>query len=144
MSGIRGKNTRPELEIRKALFGKGFRYRLHVRNLPGKPDIVFPKHKAVLFVHGCFWHGHHCPLFKLPSTRRKFWQTKISRNRRNDSAAIKEVRARGWRVGVIWECSLKGPHRLERGNLISRIERWLLSQRTILAVSGTAGPALIP
>ena len=80
MSGIRGKNTRPELLIRKGLHARGFRFRLHDKRLPGKPDLVLPKYSAVIFVHGCFWHGHDCHLFKWPQSRREFWRKKITRN----------------------------------------------------------------
>ncbi|TAM13380.1 MAG: DNA mismatch endonuclease Vsr [Pandoraea sp.] len=108
MSGIRGKNTRPEWAVRRALHARGFRYRLHVRDLPGCPDIVLPRHRAVVFVHGCFWHGHDCPLFRWPKTRADFWQTKIGRNQSNDQKHLAAVRAAGWRVAIVWECALRG------------------------------------
>lgn len=112
MSGIRGKNTKPELLVRKALHKRGFRYRLHCTGLPGKPDLCFPKHRAVIFVHGCFWHGHDCHLFKWPSTRPDFWRAKIARNREADATSREKLLAEGWRVGVVWECALKGRTRL--------------------------------
>ena len=104
MSGIRGRNTKPEILIRSLLHRQGFRFRLHVRDMPGKPDIVLPRYRAVVFVHGCFWHGHNCPLFKLPGTRPDFWSEKIERNQNNDNRAKAALLADGWRVGVIWEC----------------------------------------
>src|SRR5687767_9523259 len=108
MSQIKGKNTKPEMLVRKFLHANGFRYRLHVKNLPGKPDIVLPKHKTVIFVHGCFWHGHKgCKYFVVPKTRTEWWLNKINNNKINDSRAIKELRRSGWRVLVIWECSIK-------------------------------------
>lgn len=107
MSGIRGKNTKPELMIRKALHARGFRYRLHC-DLPGKPDICLPKHRAVIFVHGCFWHGHGCHLFKWPKTREEFWRAKIERNREVDARAMDALLQAGWRVATVWECALKG------------------------------------
>ena len=107
MSGIRGRNTKPEILIRSLLHRQGFRFRLHVRDMPGKPDIVLPRYRAVVFVHGCFWHGHSCPLFKLPGTRPDFWREKIERNQNNDNRAKRELLADGWRVGVIWECALR-------------------------------------
>lgn len=88
MSGIRGRNTAPELMVRKALHKRGFRFRLHVRDMPGRPDVVLPRHRAVLFVHGCFWHGHDCHYCKLPATRTEFWSNKVEVNRRNDVRAI--------------------------------------------------------
>lgn len=112
MSGIRGKDTKPELLIRKALHARGFRYRLHCKGLPGKPDLCFPKYKAVVFINGCFWHGHGCHLFKWPSTRPEFWRAKIARNREVDAASRDTLLAQGWRVGVVWECALKGRTRL--------------------------------
>ncbi|HHW4679650.1 MAG TPA: very short patch repair endonuclease [Xylella sp.] len=108
MSGIRGRNTRPEILIRSLLHRHGFRFRLHVRDLPGKPDIVLPRYHAVVFVHGCFWHGHDCPLFKWPATRPGFWRDKIGRNQTNDNRAKEALLADGWRVGIVWECALRG------------------------------------
>ncbi|WP_306305695.1 very short patch repair endonuclease [Pseudomonas syringae] len=108
MSSIRGRNTKPEILIRSLLHRQGFRFRLHVRDLPGKPDIVLPRYHAVIFVHGCFWHGHDCPLFKWPSTRPDFWQDKIGRNRTNDHKASEALLASGWRVGIVWECAIRG------------------------------------
>jgi DNA mismatch endonuclease (patch repair protein) len=109
MSGIHGRNTKPEILIRSLLHRRGFRFRLHVRDLPGKPDIVLPRYHAVVFVHGCFWHGHDCPLFKWPSTRPEFWREKIERNRANDSKVTGALLAGGWRVGIVWECAVRGP-----------------------------------
>lgn len=138
MSGIRGKNTRPELLIRKALHARGFRYRLHC-DLPGKPDICLPKHRAVIFVHGCFWHGHDCHLFKWPKTRPEFWCEKIERNRAVDEAALLALREAGWRVATVWECALKGRLRLSPDQVLLELERWLLSSGPIRELRG--GPA---
>lgn len=136
MSGIRGVNTRPELILRKALFAEGFRYRLHVRQLPGKPDMVFPRYKAVFFAHGCFWHGHNCHLFKLPASRTDFWTKKIERNRivdmRNETALTEQE----WRVGVVWECALKGRAKLPLGELIASCVSWLNSRQHHLEIRG--------
>lgn len=107
MSGIRGKNTKPEMLIRAQLHRRGFRFRLHVRELPGKPDIVFPRYHAVIFVHGCFWHGHNCSYFKWPTTRPDFWREKIERNRSNDLKAWQALQEMGWRVGIVWECAIR-------------------------------------
>jgi len=136
MSGIRGKNTKPELTIRKALHARGFRYRLHCK-LPGKPDLCLPKYRAVIFVHGCFWHGHDCHLFKWPSTRPEFWREKIGRNRAVDAAAEAKLLADGWRVGTVWECALKGRERLTLDDLTDELVGWLKSDRTGLAIRGS-------
>ena len=135
MSGIRGKNTKPELLIRKALHARGFRYRLHC-DLPGKPDICLPKHRAVIFVHGCFWHGHECHLFKWPATRPEFWRAKIGRNREVDWAAESRLSDGRWRVAVIWECALKGRDRLPLEDVASTCADWLHSDRMRLEVRG--------
>ena len=125
MSGIRGKNTRPELLVRKALHAAGFRYRLHGRDLPGKPDMIFPKYSAVLFVHGCFWHGHDCPMFRLPSSRIEFWQTKIAGNLARDSLVATRLSESGWRIGVVWECALKGRGKWPIKHVTEAIAIWL-------------------
>ena len=125
MSGIRGKNTRPELMVRKALHARGFRYRIHCKDLPGKPDLCLPKYRAVIFVHGCFWHGHDCHLFKWPKTRPEFWQAKIARNRAVDAEAEAKLVASGWRVGTVWECALKGSARLPFDGTVSTLDEWL-------------------
>ncbi len=135
MSGIRGKNTKPELMIRKALHARGFRYRLHCK-LPGKPDLCLPKYRAVIFVHGCFWHGHDCHLFKWPSTRPEFWREKIARNRAVDAAAEEKLLADGWRVATVWECALKGRERKPPDQLVIRIAEWLKSDDQRLRIRG--------
>lgn len=129
MSRIRGRDTAPELLIRHALHAEGFRYRLHDRKLPGRPDLVFPKYRAVIFVHGCFWHGHGCHLFKWPATRHAFWEAKISRNRERDEGAIRALRENGWRVLTIWECALKGSSRLPGADIIRRCDAFLRNPR---------------
>jgi DNA mismatch endonuclease, patch repair protein len=122
MSGIRGKDTRPEMIIRRGLHARGFRYRLHDRRLPGKPDLVFPKYRAVIFVHGCFWHGHNCPFFKWPKTREAFWRKKIEGNVARDRDAIAQLQMSGWRVKLVWECETRkrAPEELEQ-----KIAFWL-------------------
>lgn len=128
MSGIRSKDTKPELQVRKALHRKGYRYRLHDPKLPGKPDIVLPKYGAVILVNGCFWHGHACHLFKWPSTRKDFWRSKITRNAEKDRETSDALTAAGWRVLVVWECALRGRHRLEFDSLVNQIVDWLCSE----------------
>jgi DNA mismatch endonuclease (patch repair protein) len=135
MSGIRGKNTKSELLLRKALHAKGFRFRIHT-DLPGKPDIVFPKWRAVIFAHGCFWHGHNCHLFKWPKSRSEFWQSKISGNVARDAANIRKLTEMGWRVGVVWECALKGKTRLDSTRTIELCSGWLKSNRKRLELAG--------
>ena len=108
MSRIRSKDTKPELLVRKFLHKNGFRYRLHVKDLPGNPDIVLPRYKTVIFIHGCFWHGHHeCQYFVIPKTRTEWWLNKISGNQSKDSHAEKMLTDQGWNIITIWECNLK-------------------------------------
>jgi DNA mismatch endonuclease (patch repair protein) len=126
MAGIRGRNTTPEILVRRLLHKLGFRFRLHVRDLPGKPDIVLPRYRAVIFIHGCFWHGHDCHLFKWPATRPDFWREKIGRNQSNDTRACKSLLDDGWRVGVVWECALRGADKNIEG-VAERLAQWLRS-----------------
>lgn len=107
MSNIRGKNTRLEVIIRKELFARGLRYRLHDKRLPGKPDMVFSKFKAVIFVNGCFWHGHDCRLYREPKSNSAFWVSKISRNRENDKKTWHVLMQSDWRVLTVWECAIR-------------------------------------
>ena len=108
MSRIRSSNTKPELLVRHFLFGLGYRYKLHDKKLPGKPDIVLPKHNTIIFIHGCFWHGHaNCKYFTIPKTRTQWWSDKINTNKANDAKAIKALKKDGWKVIEIWECKLK-------------------------------------
>lgn len=136
MAGIRGKDTKPELTIRRALHAMGFRYRVHRRDLPGSPDLCLPRWKAVIFVHGCFWHGHDCHLFKTPSTRMEFWIAKIQRNREHDERATVALLDLGWRVGVVWECSLKGKTRLPLETVARQCEEWLRSSAPTVDIRG--------
>lgn len=137
MAAIRSRDSRAELIVRRGLHRSGLRFRLHDRSLPGTPDLVFRKHKAVVFVHGCFWHHHDCHLFKWPQTRAEFWEQKIRRNVENDQAAFDELRRRGWRVAVVWECALKGRHRLNGQEVIQSLATWVSSDRVSLDVRGT-------
>lgn len=108
MSRIRSKDTKPEIEVRKYLFSKGFRYRLHVKNLPGKPDIILPKYKTAIFINGCFWHGHEaCKYYVVPKTRTEWWLNKINNNIRKDLNALQLFREKGWQVITVWECQIK-------------------------------------
>lgn len=137
MSGIRSKNTKIEVTIRKALFSRGFRYRIHSNKVFGKPDLVFPKYKAVIFVNGCFWHGHDCDLFKLPGTRREFWEAKIKRNQERDAEVLDHLHSDNWRCMMIWECALKGTGRLEFEQVIDEVVNWLTKFESSSEIRGT-------
>lgn len=136
MAGIKGKNTKPEIAIRKALFALGLRYRIHDKRLPGKPDLVFPGRKAVIFIEGCFWHKHDCHLFKMPSSRQDFWQAKIEGNRQRDVRVRSELQALGWRHLTVWECALKGKTRLPFPAVVDRIRAWLESTESTGEIEG--------
>ncbi len=136
MSGIGGKNTRPELLIRRGLHSRGYRYRLHDTGLPGKPDLVFVSRRAVIFVNGCFWHGHGCHLFRWPATRRQWWRDKIGETRRRDRTAIRQLNADQWRVLTIWECALKGRTRRDLAQVLSQTQRWLEGKKRVHAITG--------
>lgn len=136
MAGIKGKNTKPELILRKGLHAAGFRFRIHVADLPGKPDLVLPRFRAVIFAHGCFWHGHDCHLFKMPSTRTEFWQAKIDRNREVDARNRSQLTDVGWRQAVVWECALKGRTRLAHDEVIDSCAQWLQSDTQALEIRG--------
>jgi DNA mismatch endonuclease (patch repair protein) len=127
MSGIRGANTKPELVIRKALHRQGFRFRLHARDVPGRPDLLLPKYHAAIFVNGCFWHGHDCSLFRLPGTRTEFWQAKIDRNRNRDAEVAVQLADQNWRQLSIWECAFRGPGQIGLDETIARTVRWIRS-----------------
>ena len=139
MAGIRGANTRPELAIRKALHAAGFRYRLHPRDVPGKPDMAFPRYRAAIFVHGCFWHGHDCPLFRLPGTRREFWQAKIRRNRKRDAEVRLQLQEAGWRALTVWECAIRGRAAPGVASVVAATAEWLRSGSTNAELRGAAG-----
>ena len=136
MSGIQGKNTRPEILIRKALFARGFRYRLHGADLPGKPDLVFPRYRAVVLINGCFWHLHGCHLFKWPSSRPEFWRTKLEANKARDLRILDQLHDAGWRTLTIWECAIKGKYRWSSEQLINAIADWLRQGHPSTNVSG--------
>lgn len=136
MSRIRSKHTRPEMQIRQLLWHQGFRYRLYGSKLPGRPDIVLPRWRAVVFVHGCFWHYHNdCPLFRLPATRPEFWLEKLSGNRERDRRSVHELRNARWRVAIVWECAL----RLDEASVGQSLTRWLRSNSSILEIYRDAG-----
>jgi len=121
MSRVRGKDTKIELEIRHGLHALGFRYRLGGAGLPGRPDIVLPKFRAVVFVHGCFWHGHSCYLYRLPKTRTEFWKAKVDANRQRDARQVGQLHEAGWNVETVWECELRNRSTDERAGVIIRL-----------------------
>lgn len=129
MSGIRGKNTKPEIKVRKSLHRLGFRYRLHDKSLPGKPDLVLPKYKTVIFVNGCFWHGHECGLFKWPKSNTEFWKEKITGNRLRDEKNLEHLDKLGWNVITVWECSLRGAPEEEIVDYMQAVSERILQHR---------------
>lgn len=123
MSRIRSKDTKPEMIVRRGLHAAGYRFRLHSKELPGKPDLVLPKFGAVIFVHGCFWHGHeNCRYFRIPKSRQEFWEGKICGNQQRDKQVIEELLCAGWRVLVVWECATRS---IFVENLVGTVACWL-------------------
>lgn len=137
MAGIRSKDTKHEVKIRKSLHAVGFRYRIHRRDLPGTPDITFPRYRAVVFVHGCFWHGHECYLFKWPSTNSEKWTDKIQGNQRRDAKAVRILLATEWRVCIIWECALRGRSRLSLDAVVGKAAEWIRGSKCLVEIKGT-------
>lgn len=131
MSSIRRKDTSPELALRSILHKSGLRYRLHSKKLPGTPDIVFPRFKAVLFVHGCYWHSHGCYKSTVPKSRREFWKKKFDENKERDARNIEALLGLGWRVMTVWECALKGKMSLPDSDITAFIKTWLSSSEQI-------------
>lgn len=136
MSGIRGSNTKPELVLRRGLHARGYRYRLHEKKLPGKPDLVLPKFNAVIFVNGCFWHGHGCHLFKWPQSREAFWRKKITGNMERDAANYATLHEQGWRICRIWECAVKGKARRPAEVIIDECVAWLSGPHAEMDIQG--------
>lgn len=133
MSGIGGKNTRPELLIRGQLHRRGFRFRLHDAKLAGRPDIVLKKYQAVIFIHGCFWHRHECYLFKWPKTRPEFWKKKINANYQRDQKILDALDKSGWRVCIVWECAIKGAKK-DIASVVDKLAGWLISSDRLLEI----------
>ncbi|QJX04082.1 very short patch repair endonuclease [Rhizobium brockwellii] len=126
MAGIRGKDTQPEMALRRALHVRGFRFRLHSKNVPGRPDLIFQKYRAVVFVHGCFWHRHtDCRYSTMPATRPEFWQAKFETNVVRDSTVRATLIEAGWRVATVWECALRKPDKIQA--TAANLSDWLLS-----------------
>ncbi|MCW8207916.1 DNA mismatch endonuclease Vsr [Verminephrobacter aporrectodeae subsp. tuberculatae] len=136
MSGIRSRNSLPEMWVRRLLHASGYRFRLHRRDLPGTPDIVMPGRKIAIFVHGCFWHSHHgCRFVKMPATRTDFWKTKLAANVERDRRSMEELRELGWRVLCVWECTLRGAE--TAAGLQDGLRHWIESDSQRGEISGT-------
>lgn len=136
MSAIRGQNTAIELAVRKALFSKGYRYRINDSRLPGKPDMTLKQYHAVIFIHGCFWHLHNCHLFRFPNTNQDFWKQKLENNKARDTRTYETLRQAGWRILVVWECALKGKRKKDFDQLLDEIETWLHGNSIHSEISG--------
>lgn len=129
MQNVKTKNTAPEIKLRSLLHKNGFRFRVNRKDLPGKPDIVLPKYRAVIFVHGCFWHGHDCPCGQRPQTNADFWNQKIDRNVIRDKSDVSLLESLGWRVLIVWECEIK---KKNEAVLLSRVKEFLLHSANII------------
>lgn len=133
MSAIRQKDTKPEIKVRSALYADGFRYRLHLRSLPGTPDIVLAKYRVTILVNGCFWHMHECTTFRWPKTRSEFWRDKLHANRERDLRQIAALIDLGWRVAVIWECSLR--ETAQSAASVATLKEWMLAGSYLLELA---------
>jgi len=136
MSKIKSKDTKPEMIIRKSLHGMGYRYRLHVKSLPGKPDIYLPKYNTVIEVMGCFWHGHDCHLGSSPKSNREYWTNKITRNKERDQLNNEKILDKGLKLLNIWECSIMGKSSWDLENLLEEIERFIFNDQNYLEIEG--------
>lgn len=136
MSGIRSGNTKPEIVIRKALHQLGYRYRNHPKGMFGRPDFKMSKYKVVFFIHGCFWHGHDCHLFRMPKSRLAFWENKIITNRKRDAEVTKAYGESFWRLATIWECAIRGKDAIGIDKTINLISEWLESESKSIEIRG--------
>lgn len=136
MAAIRSENTKPELLIRKNIHKRGFRYTLHNKKLPGKPDIVLRKYNAIIFIHGCFWHKHDCYLFKWPVTHKDFWKNKIEGNEYNDKKNVMKLITEGWRIATVWGCAIKGRYKMPVDMITDILEEWLVGEKSELEITG--------
>jgi DNA mismatch endonuclease (patch repair protein) len=138
MAAVRSKNTKSEIEIRRRLFRLGFRYRLHGRDMPGKPDLIFPRYRAVVFINGCFWHNHDCQFGALPLTRRNWWRSKLEGNRKRDEKVLSILHEEGWRTLIVWECSFRKATRNRESvlnDIAGKISRFLCSRQGKAVIS---------
>lgn len=136
MASIKGKDTQPEMMIRRALHALGFRYRLHVKDLPGCPDMVLPKYNAVIMVNGCFWHGHDCKAHNKPKSRIEYWDEKISKNQTRDAKNNKRLHELGWRVATIWECAVFGKTKIAIDEIAVLVTEWIKNKDAELTLGG--------
>lgn len=136
MAKIPNKDTKPELVMRKALFKRGLRYRLHVRQLPGKPDLSFPRYRAVIFINGCFWHWHGCKNTRFPSDNAEYWHAKINRNRQRDQENYEKLLRDNWRILVVWECALT---KTQLGATVNKVLNWIKSDSVFLIIEPSDG-----
>lgn len=136
MANIKSKNTHGEILVRKELHKMGFRYQLHRKGIPGKPDLAFPKFRAVIFINGCFWHAHDCHLFKWPSSRPEFWREKINSNKIRDEKNYINCTELGWRILIIWECALKGKTKRPLNEVVNTTKNWLLYDTQSAEIKG--------
>lgn len=136
MAAVKSSNTVPEIRLRKALHARGLRYRLQVKGLAGKPDLVFPKHNAVVFVHGCFWHGHDCGACRIPQTNTDYWRKKIAGNVERDTRNLQELSVSGWRIAIVWECALRGQRQRPLEELSQVMLKWFRSNKPFLELRG--------
>ena len=139
MARIKGKNTKPEIEIRKRMFALGYRYRLHDTKFPGKPDLVLPQYNAIIFFNGCFWHAHDCKLFKWPSTRKEFWTRKLKGNKKKDKENIEALKRLRWRILIIWECAYRSTSKKDWDKIdgiVAKAIKWLNSKSKYREIKG--------
>lgn len=132
MSRIRSRDTTPEMLIRKGLHAAGFRFRLHQRQLPGRPDLVLTRYRTAVFINGCFWHSHGCHISRIPDTRQGYWKPKLTRNAQRDRDALEALHASGWRVVRVWECALRGRTRLPEGSALKQISDFIRNDNSML------------
>ena len=137
MSAVKGKDTKPEVMLRKALFSKGLRYSFHTKSIEGKPDIYLKKYNAVIFFHGCFWHGHNCKAGASPKTRTEFWKSKVESNKDRDSRIINSLKDKGFRVMIVLGCSLKGKGKSRFECVVNKIIEWLISDNGTNEISNS-------
>ncbi len=136
MSRIRGRDTKPEMVIRRGLHARGFRFRLHDPHLPGRPDMVLPARRSVILINGCFWHGHNCPMFRLPATRPEFWRSKIAANKARDKLSDEALAGTGWRRLTVWECALRGRAKLRTEDALDACEGFLRGTASAFEIQG--------
>ncbi len=141
MAGIKGKDTKLELLLRQSLHRAGYRFRVHRKGLPGRPDIVLPKYQAIVQANGCFWHGHDCSLFKIPGSNTERWVKKIEGNRQRDDRNRRALEEAGWRVLDVWECAVKGPDRWDTNEVTDVVNAWVSSDEGSAEIRGGTGPS---